>query len=132
MSQEDVETVRRATDAFNRGDVDALGALLTPDAEIVPLRAAMEETTYQGPQAAAAFLSDSHESWESLHLEESEIRDLGECVLAFGVLRARGRSSGVDVEVRLAWAVRFRDGLITSIRTYTDPAEAIEAAGVSD
>jgi ketosteroid isomerase-like protein len=132
MSQSNVEMVRQATEALNRLDAGALAALLTPDAEIVPLRAAMEETVYRGPRAAADFVADVRESWQDLHLDETEIRDLGEHALAFGVMRARGRLSGAPLETQLAWVVHFREGLITSVRTFTDLAKAREAAGVRE
>ena len=41
MSSEKVEAVRAAVDAFNRRDGEAFGALLTEDAEIVPVRAVL-------------------------------------------------------------------------------------------
>jgi ketosteroid isomerase-like protein len=132
MSEANVEAIRRGTEALNRLDADALASLLTEDAEIVPLRAAMEGTVDRGPRAAAEFLEDVRESWEDLRLEETEIRDLGEHVLAFGVMRARGRLSGAGFETQIAWVVRFRDGLIKSMRTFTDLDAAREEAGVQE
>lgn len=44
MSQENVETMRTAMDAFNRRDGAGFGALLARDAEIVPVRAVLEGT----------------------------------------------------------------------------------------
>lgn len=132
MPAANVEAVRRCTEALNRLDADALREQLSEDVEIVPLRAAMEGTVYRGSRAADEFLADVAESWEDLRLEESEIRDLGEHVLAFGVIKARGRLSGAGFETPMAWVVRFRDGLITSIRTFTDLAAAREEAGVRE
>jgi len=132
MSQENVEIVRRAADAFNRRDAEAFGALLAPDVEIVPLRAALEGTVYRGPDAAAEFFTDSDESWENLRVELEETRDGGDWLLGFGRLWGRGRGSGADVEIPLAWVVRFRDGEITSFRTYTDAGEALAAAGLAE
>jgi hypothetical protein len=62
-------------------------------------------------------------------VEAEEIRDCGDWPLAFGRFWARGRGS-VEVEMRLAWVVRFRDGAITSFRTFTDPDEALKATGL--
>ena len=130
MSQENVELAYRAVDAFNRRDAAAFGALLAPDAEIVPLRAALEGTVYRGRNAAAEFFADADESWENLRIEVEEVRDGGECVLAFGRLYAQGRDSGVDTEMRLAWVVRFRDGEATAFRAYSDLDAALQAAGL--
>ncbi len=62
MSQENVELTHRMVEWFNASDVDALQAHATDDVEIVPLRAALEDTVYRGPGAAAAFAADNDES----------------------------------------------------------------------
>ena len=50
MSQENVEVFRRAGEAFNRRDIDAITDLLTEDFEFIPYLAAVVEktTTYRG------------------------------------------------------------------------------------
>ena len=62
----------------------------------------------------------------------SEIRDLGDRVLAIGTMRARGAESGVAVESPWAYLVGMRNGKALSVRAYADPAEALEAAGMSE
>jgi ketosteroid isomerase-like protein len=61
-----------------------------------------------------------------------ELMEGSDSILAVGTLHGRGRGSGVDVEVDLAFVARLRDGLIRSFRTYTDRADALEAAGLSE
>src|SRR5215213_1696408 len=51
MSQENVEIVRRAFDAFNRRDLAAAAAVFASDAEWVPYLAALEEQIYRGRDA---------------------------------------------------------------------------------
>ena len=53
MSQQNVELVRVAVEAFNRRDGAAFDALLASDAEIVPVRAAVERVSYQGADAGS-------------------------------------------------------------------------------
>jgi ketosteroid isomerase-like protein len=132
MSQGNVEIMRRGLDAFNRHDVDTLVALSCKDIELVTLRSAMEGTVYRGPDAFVRAFRDFDESWEDLRYEIADMRDGEDWVLGFGMLRGRGRGSGVEVEARLAWLVRVRDGKIESLRTYFDTAQALEAAGLSE
>ena len=132
MSEENVETVRAALEAFNRRDGEAFGALLARDAEIVPMRAALEGTVYRGPDAAAQYCAAVDESWENLRWEVEEIRDGGDWVLALGRIRGRGRVSGAGIDVEAAWVARFRDGLVANFRTWTDRGEARKAAGLSE
>jgi len=132
MSQENVETLRAVIDAFNRRDVEALMALLARDAEIVPIRAALEDTVYRGPDAVAEWYTAVDESWEELTAEIEGARAGGDWVLGFGRLRGRGRESGAAIDVEGATVAHFRDGLITSLHNYTTRAEALEAAGLSE
>jgi ketosteroid isomerase-like protein len=132
MSRENIETMRRALEAFNRHDVEVLTVLSSPDVELVTLRAAMEGTSYRGPDAFPNAFRDFDESWEDLHYDLEEFREGSDSVLALGTLRGRGRGSGVQVEMSLAYLVHFEHGLIRSFRTYSDRAEALEAAGLED
>jgi ketosteroid isomerase-like protein len=131
MSEENVEVVRGVIDAFNRRDVEPLEALLAPDAEIVPIRAALEGTVYRGPGAAKQWYAAVDDSWESLTVEVEEMRDGGDWVLSLARVRGYGRGSGVPIDVEAASLVRFRHGIITSLRVFTSRAEALEAAGLS-
>jgi len=131
MSQENVESMRAAIDAFNRRDGEGFGAFLANDAEIVPVRAALEGTVYRGPDAAAQYCAAVEESWENLRWEVEEIRDGGSWVLVLGRIQGRGRGSGAAIDAKGAWLARFRDGLVTNFRTYPDRREALEAVGLA-
>src|SRR5450631_2767063 len=131
MSQENVETMRAAIDAFNRRDGDGFGAVLANDAEIVPVRAALEGTVYRGPSAATQYCTAVEESWENLTWEVEEIKDGDSWVLALGRIRGRGRGSGAAIDAKGAWLARFRDGLVTNFRTYPDRRDALEAVGLA-
>jgi ketosteroid isomerase-like protein len=132
MSQENVEVVKQAEEAIMRRDLDALGALLAPECEIVPLRAAVDSTVYRAPDAAAKWFAALDETWETVSAEPETFRDGTDWVLGFGRVRARGRSSGADLDVQAAGVWRFRDGLITSVRVYTDRGEALADLGLPD
>jgi ketosteroid isomerase-like protein len=132
VSKENVAIMRAALDAFNRRDGEGFGALLASNAEIVPVRAALEGTTYRGPAAASQYCSAVDESWENLKWEVEEIRDGLGWVLALGHIRGRGRDSGAVIDARGGWLARFRDGSITTFRTYPDRAEALKAAGLQE
>lgn len=73
MSEENVETMRAAMEAFNQRDGEGFGALLASDAEIVPVRAALEGTVYHGPDAAVQYCAAVDESWENLRWEVEEM-----------------------------------------------------------
>jgi ketosteroid isomerase-like protein len=132
MSQGNVESMRVAMQAFNRRDAEAFGAFFADDAEIVPVRAALEGTVYRGPNAAAQYCAAIDESWDNLAWEIEEIRDGDDWVLALGRIRGEGRGSGVGIDTRAGWVARLSDGLATSFHTYADRREALEAVGLSE
>jgi hypothetical protein len=57
MSDENVDRLRAAIEAFNERDGTKFDGLLAPNAEIVPIRAAVEGTTYRGRGAASQYLA---------------------------------------------------------------------------
>ncbi len=129
---QNVEIMRAGIGALNDRDAEAFAMLFARDAEIVPIRAALEGTVYRAPDGVMEFFADLEESWEELTIEAEEIRDGGEWVLAIGRLRGRGRGSGAEFDTRMGWVLRIRDGKATSLRTYPDPAAALEAVGLRE
>jgi ketosteroid isomerase-like protein len=132
MSQGRVEAMRAAMAAFNRRDGEAFGAVFAEDAEIVPVRAAVDGTVYRGPDAGAQYCAAVEEIWENLRWEIEELREGGDWVLALGHMRGQGRHSGVDIDARAGWVARFRKGQVTNFHTYADRADALDAVGLSE
>jgi ketosteroid isomerase-like protein len=130
MSSENVETLRAAMDAFNGRDGERLDALLTEDAEIVPVRAALEGTVYRGPDAGTQYCAAVEQSWEHLVWEVEQIREGDGWVLALGHIRGQGRDTGTPLDARAGWVARFRDGAIARFRTYPDRGGALEDVGL--
>jgi ketosteroid isomerase-like protein len=131
MSRGNAEVMRAAMDAFNRRDGEAFGALLAEDAEIVPVRAALEGVTYRGSDAAAQYCAAVNESWENLTWEIEEIRNGADWALALGHIRGHGRDSGAVIDARAGWVARFETGVITNFHTYANRDEALEAVGLA-
>ncbi len=135
MSQENVEAVRRVSDAYNRRDVGAMLDELHPEIEWYPwlqVQLGGGATVYRGHQGIREGIRDGEEAFAEIQAEQSELRDLGDQVIAIGRLRARGKESGAITESALAWIVDFEGGKVIRVREYLDPEEALEAAGLSE
>jgi ketosteroid isomerase-like protein len=61
-----------------------------------------------------------------------EYRDLGDRVLTFGHFHVRGRESGVEIDSPIGWVHTLRDGKVLKAEGFLDPAQAREAAGLSE
>jgi len=131
MSQENVEAVKRAIDAYNRRDVEANLAELDPEVVMhlaLPAMFGGESTAFRGHDEYREFLRDLYEAFAEFQIEISEIRDLGERVVAIGHLRGRGKESGAKVESPIGYVAEFTNGKAIRIDDYFDPEEALEAA----
>src|SRR5262245_28964806 len=132
MSQANLEMTRRLIDAYNRGDVESFLAEMDPDIEWIPIMAVLEGRVYRGHDQIRGWLEDIARDWEYFEPCYEEYHDLGDRVLIFGRWRARARASGVVLENQPAtWLYEVKDGKAAWMRTFTDRAEALEAAGLS-
>ena len=122
--------MRAILDAWNLGDVEGVLPFIADDAVLLPARAQLEGIEYRGHDGVRQLDRDLSEEWEGLRVEPLEIREAGDHVVARTTLIARGRASGVDVEVPLGWLIEMRGGKVVHSRTFSDPDEAYRAAGL--
>ena len=140
MSQENVEGFKRGLDAYNRRDLDALFEELDPEIEWHPALAVVlggKQTVFHGYQGVRESIQEEDEALAVYQLEVSEIRDLGNRVLAIGRIHARGKESGAEIEspfyvLAESKGTQGKDARAIRLRTYLDPNEALEAAGLSE
>ena len=130
MSQENVEAFKRGLEAGNRGDVETLLEQLDPGVEWDSALHALlggKQTVFRGHDGVRQMLRDLNESFGEIHIEITEIRDLGDRLIAIGRIVTRGRASGVQTETPLALVTEIENGKTISVRGYLDPKEALEA-----
>lgn len=134
LAREDLGVVHRAFEAFDRGDRATLARLLAPDVEWHSLAGPLVGVaTIRGREAMLKFLEDVPEDIEGWHVNPEEFTDLGNHrVLVIGLFQGRGRSSGVEVNMRVASIYEIRDGMVASVRDYGSRDEALEAAELSE
>ena len=132
MSQENVELVRRWIELFNRRDTAGLIELTEPDFEMKSLLVAIE-SDFRGeadfPHAYFEQIDDAYEDFQSV---PDEFIDAGGAVLVATRLNWRGRASGAHGETSIVAVFWVRDGRVFREETFTDRAEALEAAGLSE
>ena len=133
MSQENVEILRGATEAFNRGDPEAWVAVLAPEFEYTASGAVVGiGGTYRGAEGFRRFLASF---WDEFDEPNAEIRDLieaGDQVLAAVSFRGRGKQSGIAASWDLWQLWTLREGKAVRGQAFTSEEEALEAAGLSE
>jgi ketosteroid isomerase-like protein len=133
MSQEDVEIVRAAIDAFNQRDLAALIQRFDPEIEWAPGGpAAVEHAVYRGRDDVSGGFASTWEAWDLFRMQESEVRDLGDSVLWLGRAQLRGGASHVELDQEFAVHCLVRGGKIIRAHGFLAWQEALEAAGLSE
>jgi ketosteroid isomerase-like protein len=131
MAHDNVETFRRGVESIQLGDAEAGVAIAHPDVVIEPLRAATEGV-FVGHAGVRDFFADTAATFDLFQPQYTDVRDLGDRVLAIGSLRVRGRGSGVETDIPTAAIAEYRDGLLWRYRDYGEAALALEPAGLSE
>ncbi len=129
MAESNTDRIRRAYDAWNRGDLDAVVEFLDEDVEwhmtgeIVGTAEA-----YHGHAGVRSWWLQFTEPFERVEIEPEEIVEPSEDrVLVRVRVRATGRQ-GVQVDLSVSHLYELREGKMIRARVFTDHAEAIAAA----
>ncbi len=133
MSQENLEIVRRAIGAYNRGDLDGLLEDWSSDS-------VLDWSTSRGPDAGVyrghgeirAFIEQFRATFDEVRIELEEPIEVEDGVMVVeNVAHFLGRD-GIEVQARSAWLITIRDGKQTSLTLCQTKREALEAARLSD
>ena len=134
MMRGNVQTVRKAFDAFVRRDVDALLAIMDPEVEFAaPVTQALvgRPGPYRGHEGVREYFADVAKAWEELEvfLHEYHESDDGR-VLVVGRVRTRDRN-GEQLEEPVQWAWTISDGRIVAGQVFSDRVAALAATGIA-
>lgn len=133
MSEENAEIIRRAAEASDRGDFDAVVADFAPDFEYVSSGAIPGiEPLYRGPEGFKRFLHWLWDEFDEPHVEVDELIGNEDQVLLAERLRGRGKRSGAEASWFVWQVFTLRDGKVVRGQGFTDRTEALEAAGLRD
>jgi ketosteroid isomerase-like protein len=134
MSQENVEIVRDAAAAFNRGDLDTWVESWADDIDYRAIEGALDDRgPMHGKEAVRAYVQDWLDTFDNFRAEPVELIDAGEDqVVAVLRLGARAKLSGVETQLTYAVVYTIRDGKIARGREYAARDDAVEAAGLRE
>jgi ketosteroid isomerase-like protein len=127
------DLARAVFDAFNRRDVEAGLAVVDEQVEFIAPTAdiANDGRPYVGHAGMRKYYDDVAAFWKELEVTPTEIREIGDAVLALG--RVYGRGEGGYIQDSPAqWVMRFRGGRVAWIRTYTNRSAAFAEVGLEE
>jgi hypothetical protein len=128
VSQENVEAMRRIVEVASRHDYRAALSDLDPAVEI-------DDTDIPEATGADSFLdwiARWDGVWESWHVEDIEVREGEEQVIALFTMVAKGWGSGIELRRADALVASFRGGKAVKLGYYNDQAQALKAVGLAE
>jgi ketosteroid isomerase-like protein len=124
---QNTDVVRRLLWAFDK-DTEAFRASIHPDIEWFPFE--QQNTPTYGAEDAMRVRRRWLDTWDEHRIQIQEVVEKGRSVIASIHLRARGKTSGVDVAVCLHLHYKLRDEKVVYIFEHQDRETALEAAGI--
>jgi ketosteroid isomerase-like protein len=131
MSHANVEIIKRGTASLNARDHDGALADFHPDVEWRDLMHAPDvPERVQGVAAVRAIMEQWDEAFDEFTANVEEYIDVGDRVVCVTHWHAKGKGSGVAVDLRAADVYEFEDGKIVRVtQGYADKDAALEALG---
>lgn len=88
------------------------------------------EPVFRGREGLARYIAMMRETWSEWRFEPERFIDAGDRVVVFQRVVAKGRASGVPIELMSTQVVTLRDGRMTANQVYRDRSKALKAAGL--
>lgn len=132
MSRQNVETIRRGIDAFNRRDFDAALALLAEDVTWARfLSQAEADTPVVRGKTELRAVWESQVDTVDIRVEAVEFIPVGDHKVVVPVrFLTRGRGSDISLTASVVWVwTGGDDGLAVSVEAFDSREEALRAAG---
>jgi ketosteroid isomerase-like protein len=131
MSEENVEVVRKAYEAFARAGPDGMFEFMDPEIDYRAIEGALDDIgVFRGYEAQRRYLTQWIELFDDFQAEVEELIDAGDRVVAMVHISGRMKESEARVEMRFGVVWTVRDGKVVSGREYATREEALAAAGL--
>ena len=133
MSQENVEIVRNAFDAFTRGDMEGVLRLCDEDILITqPQELPGVSQQQRGHSGVLEAFSIWPEQWDDYRTEILRMVDSGDYVVVTTQTGGRGKRSRVEVEMEFTLVFSVRNERIVEMQIFMREDQALDAAGLSE
>jgi uncharacterized protein len=132
MAQNDTEIIRRAYEAWNSRDYEAARGFMAPEVVFDASARVMNPDVYHGHQGFQRLVDEVAEVWEHWRVEPEEFIECGEHVLVVARARARGRSSGIELDEQAFNVWTVRDGKVVKVAFHYERDAALRDAGLPE
>ena len=132
MSEQDVNTMRTAYEAFNRGDIPGVMEALDPQIEWnEPGGGRAPQGTFSGAETVANdVFATVPENFDEFEAQPETVIDAGEHLVVVGTFRGKSKA-GRQMQARYAHVWRMRDGKAVSFENHVEAAPWAEGWSAS-
>jgi ketosteroid isomerase-like protein len=136
MPDENIKLLTAGLEALNARDEEAIQAVVTDELEWRPAVTAggsLERKVYRGKRAMIEYWTDLDADFDETRFFIERVEPIGtDRVLYRGRVTARGKASGVPLDLAVWGLWQIRDGKLVRGTAFRTEAEALEAAGPSE
>jgi ketosteroid isomerase-like protein len=132
MSKENVELVRDLFKQWSAGNYEYFIEAAQPDVELFSRFASLGGEPYRGAEGVWQWIEEIKLTFGRFEVRTSDLRDLGDKVLALGSIRLQGKASGIEIEQPMGWLFELQGGKLARMFFYSSHAEALEAVEPSE
>jgi ketosteroid isomerase-like protein len=131
MTQENVKLARKAILGWNDRGVDSLVDALDPEVEFHAPKESMNPGVYHGAAGVRDYFGRLAEVVDESRIDSVEVIEVDDTRVIADV-RSVGKTAHFEqeIEVNWAWLITVKDGKAVHIKTFTDSAQALAAAGL--
>jgi uncharacterized protein len=127
VSQASIEVIRRALDAFNRRDLEAIRALHDNDVRVDwSASRGLEAGVYTGLSEVVGFFRTFFDTFDAIRVEPEEFIESGQLIVVPNCAHMRGRD-GIETIARSALVFEVRGGRVARLCLYQETADALRA-----
>ena len=121
MSEQDVEKLRGAYDAFNKGDIGGVIGILDENVEWTePGGGNSPSGTFHGPEAVRDEVFPAvPENFDEFQCTPENFDDQGDTIVATGRFTGKNKS-GAEMDSRFTHTWKMKDGKVTSLKNEVD------------
>jgi ketosteroid isomerase-like protein len=130
MSRDNAEVVRSVYDAWARSEYPGPADLLDDEIEYVNPPGAVQPGIRHGLAAFRGAIEKTLEGWETWQMAPERFEEKGDRVAVVVRYRARGRTSGAEVEGRESALWTVRAGRVVRYEWFHGPGDALRILGL--
>ena len=131
MSQENVDNLRAFWETWNTSDAPDL-SLLDPDVTyedtILPDHVG---ETYRGHEGVARAVARWFEPFAEITISLERIVGEGDCLVSIHRVRTKARHTRIEFDSSLAYVYTVSEGKVILFKSFWDPQQALDAAGLA-